>query len=81
MNKGSYNDEIDNLCEMKAWEFTLFGYQDVQKDDIWQCVSESYQGELPPLHRFVNDILSLKPDRWMNWMMMQALKGDMQPFD
>lgn len=81
MENGLYLREIKELCELKAREFEDFGYHDVRKEEIWQCVSESYKGNMPPLHRWVNDILTLKPDKWMNWMMLQALKGDMQSFD
>jgi hypothetical protein len=53
MDKGPYAKEIEELCEMKAREFEALGYYDVEKEDIWKCVSESYKGELPPVHRWV----------------------------
>jgi hypothetical protein len=81
MEKGIYVKEIEELCEMKAREFECLGYEDVQKEDFWGCISDSYKGNFPPLHQWVNDILTLKPNKWMSWMMVQALKEDMQPFD
>ncbi len=65
-----------NLCEMKASEFALLGYDQVTSDDIWSCVSARYQKTgFPMLHRLTNDILSLKATEFMNWMTMQAFKG------
>ncbi|WP_027414933.1 post-transcriptional regulator [Aneurinibacillus terranovensis] len=76
MEKGALQQEIDYLCRIKASEFSMLGYEGADAEDIWDCVSRKYK-ELPPLHRLTNDILSLKPDRWMNWLTIQAYKGDL----
>lgn len=67
--------EIEQLCADKADEFALYGYEHVTSREIWLCVSESYKQTLPPLHRLVNDILSLKVTTFMNWMTANAYKG------
>mgnify|MGYP001421927357 CR=1 FL=1 len=69
------DDIIAQLCETKKEEFKLYGYEHVTGEEIWQCVSASYKGTLPPLHRLTNDILSLKVTTFMNWMTVNMYKG------
>lgn len=76
MENKSFEQDIMYICELKIQEFILLGYENITPEEIWKCVSEKYK-EIPPLHRVVNDILSLKPGRLMNWMTMQAFKGEM----
>ena len=66
---------IEELCSKKVEEFALYGYENVSSREIWKCVSEKYNGALPPLHQLVNDILSLKASKFMNWMTLNAYKG------
>ena len=69
------NEVVSSLCESKAEEFRLLGYEHVTGREIWECVSDQYNGEsLPQLHAIVNDILSLKVTRFMNWMTLKAYK-------
>lgn len=72
---GDMEEHIRQLCADKAEEFALYGYENVTSEEIWQCVSASYSGTLPSLHRLVNDILSLKVTKFMNWMTLKAYKG------
>jgi len=69
---------IQQLCDSKAEELQLLGYEQVTGNDVWQCVSAKYkkQGE-PQLHQLVSDILSLKPTQFMNHLMISAYKGDL----
>ncbi|GIP39230.1 hypothetical protein J31TS4_25100 [Paenibacillus sp. J31TS4] len=67
---------IRNLCVIKKEEFAAFGYDHVEWEEIWHCVSSKYKKSgLPPLHKLVNDILTLKADQFMNWITLQAMKG------
>lgn len=66
--------QVGSLCESKAEEFGLLGYENVTAEDIWECVTQAYK-EIPPLHRLVNDILSLKPTKYMNYLMIQMYKN------
>ncbi|GEN33076.1 post-transcriptional regulator [Aneurinibacillus danicus] len=75
IQKQPLDEKLAYVCEIKAQEFAMLGYEDITVEEIWQCVSEKYK-EIPRLHKVVNDILSLKPGRWMNWMTMRAYKGD-----
>ncbi|QHW34201.1 hypothetical protein GZH47_27660 [Paenibacillus rhizovicinus] len=67
---------IEYLCKSKAEEFKLFGYEYVTGEEVWHCVSEKYakNGE-PARHQVVNDILSLKVTKFMNFMTLSAYKG------
>lgn len=72
------NKQIEELCVSKAEEFALIGYENVTGEEIWKCVSEinKYVDEnLPPIHQIVNDILTLKPTKFMNWLTLNAYKG------
>ncbi len=67
---------IEQLCNSKAAEFGMLGYDQVSGQDIWECVSDKYQKTgNPPLHQIVNDILSLKSTRFMNWNTMRMYRG------
>jgi len=66
------NETIEGLCESKADEFRLIGYELVTGEDVWQCVSAKYKKTgMPQLHVIVNDILSLKVTQYMNWLQMR----------
>lgn len=67
---------IEELCNSKAEEFALLGYDSVTGKDIWEFVSEQYDRTgIPPLHRLINDILSLRVTDYMNWLTLSAYKG------
>lgn len=67
--------ELDSICQSKAEEFHLLGYENVQKEEIWDCVTSKYRKEVPPLHQVVNDIFSLSVTKFMNWMTMKIYTG------
>ncbi|HTG70006.1 MAG TPA: post-transcriptional regulator [Candidatus Udaeobacter sp.] len=67
---------IEELCNSKAEEFHLIGYEHVTGQEVWECVSEKYiKTGQPELHEIVNDILSLKVMKFMNFMTISAYKG------
>ncbi|WP_339063899.1 post-transcriptional regulator [Tepidibacillus marianensis] len=70
-----YDRQLEALCESKAEEFHMMGYDHVTAKEIWQCVSDKYKKDIPSLHQVVNDILSLKVTTFMNWMTLNAYKG------
>jgi len=76
MTEEELNAMIEELCESKADEFRLLGYENVTGRDIWECVSVNYrENGQPPLHRVVNDILSLKVTQYMNYVTLGAYRG------
>lgn len=77
LNDQELNEFIRELCVSKAEEFQLLGYEHVTGEDVWSCVSEPYEKHgIPLLHQIVNDILSLKVVKFMNWMTIHAYKND-----
>ncbi|MBP1904900.1 post-transcriptional regulator [Paenibacillus turicensis] len=75
------NEEFDKailgLCQSKAEEFHLIGYEHVTAEDIWNCVSSKYKKQqLPRTHQLVNDILSLKATQFMNYLTLSMYRGD-----
>lgn len=71
LREDDLNAMIEAICNSKAEEFHMLGYESVTGKDIWDCASSKYK-ETPPLHRVVNDILSLKPTQFMNWMTLSV---------
>jgi hypothetical protein len=71
------NAMIEQLCESKAEEFRLIGYDRVSGQDVWECVSDKYhKNGTPPLYQVVNDILSLKVTQFMNYITLNMYRGD-----
>jgi len=74
LEEAELNRMIEQLCESKAEEFRMLGYEQVRGADVWECVSQAYK-EIPPMHRLVNDVLSLKPTKYMNYLMIQMYRN------
>jgi hypothetical protein len=71
------NRMIEQLCESKAEEFRMLGYEQVRGADVWECVSDKYLKKgTPPLHVIVNDILSLKVNQYMNFITLNLYRGE-----
>lgn len=65
-----------DILVSKKEEFHMLGYDAVTEDDIWECVTSKYkQDAWPSMHKLVNDIYSLKPVAFMNWLTLNAYKG------
>lgn len=73
ISEAELNAIVEQLCNSKAEEFALLGYDSVSGQDIWDCVSDKYKKGIPPLHQVVNDILSLRTTHFMNWMTMNVV--------
>ncbi|MEW9667245.1 post-transcriptional regulator [Ammoniphilus sp. 3BR4] len=71
-------NQMKQVCKSKAEEFHLLGYENVTSEEIWECVASAYKKEIPPVHRAVNDILSLKVTKFMNWMTMKVYRGEFE---
>ena len=72
--KDGWFRQVSEICQSIAEEFSFLGYENVTAKDIWECVSHPYK-EIPPMHRLVNDVLSLKPNKYMNYLMIQMYKN------
>lgn len=76
LNEDELMQSIEELCNSKAEEFCFYGYENITGEQIWACVSESYRRGWPRLNRLVNDIMSLKANRFMNWLMISVYKTE-----
>jgi hypothetical protein len=75
LGEAELNEMIEALCNSKAEEFRMLGYEQVTGREVWECVSSKYEKKgYPHLHQIVNDILSLKSTQFMNWMTMSIYK-------
>ncbi|HJV44276.1 MAG TPA: post-transcriptional regulator [Bacillota bacterium] len=68
--------QVKMVCESKAEEFHLLGYEQVSAEEIWECIVSSYKKEVPALHQIVGDIYSLRVTKFMNWLTMRIYQGD-----
>jgi hypothetical protein len=76
MTEDEFDEMVQTLCESKAAEFRLIGYEHVEAEEVWSCVSSKYSKTgVPALHAVVNDILSLKVTTFMNQMTLNAYRG------
>jgi hypothetical protein len=76
LSEEELNRTVEELCFSKAEEFHMIGYENVTGPEIWDCVSDKYhKSGIPPLHKVVNDILSLRVTQFMNWMTMNVYRG------
>jgi hypothetical protein len=76
MTDEDFDEMVQTLCESKAAEFRLIGYEHVEAEEVWACVSSKYSKTgVPALHAVVNDILSLKATTFMNQMTLNAYRG------
>ncbi|MFD0714005.1 post-transcriptional regulator [Paenibacillus sp. GCM10027626] len=76
MTEEEWSMAIEQLCQSKAEEFRLVGYEYVTAEEVWQCVSEKYaKSGQPAMHQVVNDILSLKATKFMNYLTISAYRG------
>jgi len=69
---------IEDMCQIKAEEMKLLGIRTNGKQ-IWLCVASTYKNGFPEFHQMVNDVLSLKSTKFMNWLIVQAQKGLYSP--
>lgn len=77
LNWRSYEADMMGLCEMKAEEFRLLGYEEVTAQDVWDCVREQLKGEVR-LHEVVSQIAGLHVDKFMNRLTIRAYKGQLE---
>lgn len=70
---------VEQLCNSKAEEFAMLGYDSVTGQEIWDCVSDKYRKGTPALHQIVSDILSLKTTQFMNWITMNMVYKGARP--
>jgi hypothetical protein len=67
--------KLQEVLVSKRDEFHMLGYDGASIDEIWECVISKYKKGWPQFFQVVNDIYSLKPMAFMNWLTLNAYKG------
>lgn len=79
LQEAELNEMLERLCESKADEFRMIGYDQVTGADVWECVSDKYHKKgTPGIHEVVNDILSLKVTQFMNFITLNMYRGELR---
>ncbi|WP_367307282.1 post-transcriptional regulator [Alicyclobacillus acidocaldarius] len=71
-----YADQLKWLCEAKVEEFRLMGYDSIDVDSFWAYICTKLPRPLS-LHRLVDVVLSAKPNDYMTYVTLGALRGDL----
>ncbi|WP_304458300.1 post-transcriptional regulator [Alicyclobacillus sendaiensis] len=71
-----YADQLQWLCEAKVEEFRLMGYNSIDVDSFWAYIGTKLSNPVS-LHRVVDAILSAKPNDYMTYVTLGALRGDL----
>jgi hypothetical protein len=61
----------------KAEEFHLLGYERVTPNEVWNCIMAKLgrKNEEYMLHQFINVILRMSVNEYMNWLTIQAYQA------
>lgn len=67
------------VVQIKVDEFELLGYGEADPEQIWHCavhrVNREYKEESVAFHRFVNELLGLSVNDYMNRLRMESFQG------
>ena len=67
--------QLAPLCQSKAEELALWGYEQVEPDLIWKIAAEDVRKKRTlKIHQVANAILSLKPNLLMNYLMKEMYR-------
>ncbi|WP_246055110.1 post-transcriptional regulator [Pseudalkalibacillus caeni] len=72
-----WKDTVWPALESKKDEFHLLGYDRATTEEIWKCITarlKRNKDELQ-LHQFVNQIMRLSANEYMNWLTISAYQG------
>ena len=69
-----WRNAVEPALDSKVDEFHLLGYERVTKDEIWDCLMYELRKpkEFIHINQFVNKLLLLKPQAYMNWLTVKA---------
>lgn len=69
-----YQPDLTWICEAKAEEFRLLGYEKVTGPQVWECAVSRIKGRVA-LHDLVGTVLGLQVQQFMTFTTMNAYKG------
>lgn len=69
---------VEPALRSKQGDFKIVGYEEVSKEEIWQCLEEKVWKGNPKkrLYEVVEDIFHLSTATYMSFMTVNALKVD-----
>ncbi|GGE75347.1 post-transcriptional regulator [Priestia taiwanensis] len=70
-----HRDELAEVIMSKVEEFHFLGYDRVTVEEIWDCLKKKKWKKYKEdklLHQLVNDVLSLSPSEFMNYLTIEA---------
>lgn len=74
-----WKEKLASVVEIKMDEFELLGYGKAEAQDIWKCavqrINRQNQNKPVPFHQFVNQLLGLSVNDYMNRLRMDSLQG------
>ncbi|GAF65898.1 post-transcriptional regulator [Alkalihalobacillus trypoxylicola] len=70
----AWREVVEPALQSKVDEFHLLGYERVTDQEVWECLMYQLRKskEFMHLNQFVNHLLSLKPQIYMNWLTIQS---------
>nr|WP_230088351.1 post-transcriptional regulator [Alicyclobacillus mali (ex Roth et al. 2021)] len=71
-----YADQVKWLCQAKVEEFRLMGYDSIELEAFWAYIQTKLPRPLS-LYRLVDVILSAKPNDFMTYVTLGALRGNL----
>ena len=73
-----WKKHVEPALLSKESEFKQFGYQDVNADDIWNCLINQVwkKDENKRLYEIIQDIFHLKAGTYMNYIRIHALHAE-----
>ena len=75
-----WREDVEPALISKLDEFHFLGYERVTIEEIWECVLYQLRKQKGFLHfhAFVNQVMTLKPQTYMNWL---TVKSYQEPAD
>ncbi|MGO4887407.1 post-transcriptional regulator [Anaerobacillus sp. MEB173] len=72
-----WREDVKPAIVSKLEEFRLLGYAHVSEQEVWDCLLHKLRKEKNyiHLHQFVNTLLTLKINEYMNWLTINAYQG------
>jgi hypothetical protein len=70
-----FTEDLKILCDTKAEEFHILGYDGATANEIWQCVQKSMKGKTQ-IHQVVEAILGLNIGKFMTHATINAYRGN-----
>lgn len=77
-----WRNTLEPVIQSKIEEFHLLGYDRISDDELWECMlnkvwKKKQKVKDKMLHQLVEDVLGLSINDYMNYLAMEARKGNL----